>query len=490
MRNTLKIILLITFLGLGTGCESHDGHQHEKNGQIHSEKSPDAHSEHDDHEGHTEDQVGVFTLTAAQEKELGVKVEEVASGSRTGTGIRPGRVAEDPDRKAVISSQVSGTLLKVNAKVGDRVSAGETLATLISPEVTQLQTEYHEAEVEADLAQKELTNKQQLVEVKDEIQRPVETATLELSKANSDKEAALANLHRAVLKNERLEKLLAEGIASKQQVEESRAERRILEAELKAAESTVKIAQSHLKRESRVSKRGLKVKAETFPAEASLARALEKMRHARERLEQLGARPSEHTGVVDVASPIQGVVVERATSRGETVSPGESIAVVMDLSTVWVWVDLRRTDLEQVGEGDTVEVSLENQPQIRARGVVDYISPRIDKESQALKTRIILTSPPAQFRIGSFVAATVSSTRESSAPSLPESAVQMLEGQTSVYIFDGKSYHRRAVTLGAGSVDGAVTIVSGLQTGEKVVVQGAQQLKAIDLSDTIGGHSH
>ena len=93
---------------------------------------------------------------------------------------------------------------------------------MTSPEVTSLQTDYHEAEVEAELARKELANKNELFRVGDEIKRPLETARLELAEAKAQRDTAAANLQSAVLKNDRLETLLAEGIASKQQVEESR----------------------------------------------------------------------------------------------------------------------------------------------------------------------------------------------------------------------------------------------------------------------------
>ena len=479
MRIVLSIILIMLITLFAPGCDEGKSPQPQPTEEHHHEEG---------HDGHAEE--GRIRLTEAQFKELGIQVEPVRGETGAGTGVRPGRVEEDPDKKAVVSAQISGTLMKVHARVGDEVRAGQVLATVLSPEVTGLQTEYHEAEVEADLATKELANKKKLMEVNDEIRQPVETASLELAAARSKRDSAQARLDQVMLKNERLEKLLEEGIASRPQVEESLAERKVLESQLEEAESALKIAQNHFERENRVSSGGLRVKAETFPAQARLARALEKMRHSKERLEQLGARPTQHTGVVELQSPIGGVVVERKSSRGETVSPGDPIAVVVDISTVWVWVELRRDDLEQVGQGDTVEVSLEKQPQASVNGVIDYISPRIDPESQTLRTRIILTDPPPQFRVGSFVNARVSSSSGTTVPAIPPKAVQMVEGKTVVYVEDGEVFRRVAVTLGGEVTPDLVAVSQGLSVGDKVVVKGAEQLKAIDLAETIGGHSH
>lgn len=433
---------------------------------------------------------GVISLTPDQQKEFNLRIQVVDQGTTVGTGLRPGRVEEDPDRKAVVSSQVPGTLMTVYAKVGDPVQMGAPLAVVVSPQVTALQTEYHEAEVEADLAAKELANKRELLSVNDEIQRPVENAKLELSRAQANREAAQARLRSSVLKHERLEALLEDGIASRQQVEESEAERKVLEAQLEEATSAVQIAESHLARERRVTDQNLRTKAETFPAEARLARAREQMRHARERLEQLGAKPSGHSGAVELRSPIGGVLVERMKSRGETVSPGESIATVVELSTVWVWVDLQRFDLGQVQKGDSVEVSLENQPSVRSEGRIDYISPLLEANSQAVRTRIILKDPPELFKLGSFVNARVNSDLGVPQTLIPQRAVQMVEGETVVYEETESGFVRRPVLLGSEVGDDEVTVQEGIEIGDKIVVDGAQELKAVDLSSTIGEHHH
>ena len=46
-----------------------------------------------------------------------------------------------------------------------------------------MQAEYHEAEVESELSEKELANTTSLLEIADDVKRPLEEARLELSKA-------------------------------------------------------------------------------------------------------------------------------------------------------------------------------------------------------------------------------------------------------------------------------------------------------------------
>lgn len=449
----------------------------------------EAHSDHVDDDEHGEEREGFVVLAEAQIKELDLKTAPVVGASGQSTGLRPGRIEADPDGKVIISSQVSGTLQRFYVQVGGRVRAGDLVALVTSPDVTSLQAGYHEAEVEAELAGKELANKRQLIKVGDDIQRPIESARLELAQAKAKMAGAKAKLKSAVLKNERLETLLKEGIASKQQAEESRADRKALEAELEQAETSVKIAQLHLKREGRVASSELRQKAETFPAEARLARATEQMGHAKERLQQLGASPHGHDGTVILNSPIDGVVVERSSTRGELVSPGGVIALIVDPSKVWVWVELQRSDLEVIDRGDPIELSMVENPAVTEKGFLDYLAPEVDEKTQTVRARVVLRNPRKEFRLGSFVNARVSNGEGKKLPSVPSKSVQSVEGKTIVYVREGTGFRRTPVVLGSSTGEGLV-VAMGLKLGDEVVVDGAEQLKSLDLSENIGGHSH
>ena len=170
-------------------------------------------------------------------------------------------------------------------------------------------------------------------------------------------------------------------------------------------------------------------------------------------------------------------------------TPGEPVAVIVDSSRIWVWVDLQRSDLDVIDKGDPIELSLVEQPERTAGGYVDYISPQLDQETQTLKARVVLDNPPEGFHLGSFVNARVTNGSGATAPAVPEKSVQFVEGQTVVYVREGEGYRRTSVILGAPVGNGQV-IANGVKAGSQVVVNGVEQLKSLDLSDKIGGHSH
>ena len=470
----------------GEHAEEHPGHGDETPKKGEHEEAGDEHAEHgDEHGEHEEAEEGFVELTEAQKKEVGLEVAPPSTGQASGV-VRTGRVESDPDRRVLVSPQVGGTIKHLPIIIGSRVRQGDMLAVLDSPEVTVLKGEYHNAMVEVELATKELSNKEALFAIGDESRREVEEASLQLAEATANRDGAKARLESAKLKHERLVKLRAEGIASSQQVEEALADRKALEADLREATSAVSIASQHLERERRVAGSDLRRKAETFPAEAALARAKESSKHLQERLIQLGASLSEETGTVALTSPIDGQVVARPVNRGQAVSPGDPVAELVDPSQVWAIIDLTRADLGTVNVGDAVTITLVNDTKAKAVGEISNIDPQIDAESQTTRARVELREVGGKFRVGSFINATI--LKEEDLPSLPDAAIQEVEGETVVYRVDGDGFRRTPVEIVGKS--GQDVNVSGLPEGSKVVIKGAGDLKSLDLAGSIGGHHH
>lgn len=431
-------------------------------------------------------QEGVIVLTPEQREEIGIKIAAVKIATDVHLGTRTGRVEADPDRKVVVSPQVSGTVEAIAVIVGSKVQRGDLIAKLDSPDITQLMGEFHQAEVECDLARKELENKIAIIKLGDESRRELEEAKLEVARAKAAGEGVQARLDSAKLSYDRLAKLREEGIASSQQVEEANATLKALEADLRQAKSELDIAHQHLKREQSVSTSRLRQKAETFPAEASLERAKESLKHIRERLVQLGANPEEESGTASLYSPISGIVVERPISRGQVVTSETTIAVLVDPTEVWVWVDLQRSDLQLVKTGDLVKLQLVSDARVSASGTIISIDPQVEVDSQTVRARVRLNEAGDKFKVGSFINATLLTT--SPAPAVPQEAIVEVEGEKVVYVASGDRFIRTPVRLIASGPETAT--ISGLAKGTKIVVRGANDLKAVDLASEIGGHHH
>lgn len=74
-------------------------------------------------------------LSAGVVKAAGIRTALVGLDSLPATIDLTGELAADPDRSARLTARVSGRIVEVRAREGDRVKAGQVVATLESPEV-------------------------------------------------------------------------------------------------------------------------------------------------------------------------------------------------------------------------------------------------------------------------------------------------------------------------------------------------------------------
>jgi membrane fusion protein, heavy metal efflux system len=133
-------------------------------------------------------------LPAAVIQAAGIKVAAASSDTLPATVELTGELATDPDRSASLAARVSGRIVEVRVKEGERVKAGQLVATIESPELAR--------------ARAALTSTQ--------------------ARASS-----------AAMNARRLENLEAKSLASGQEVAGARAEAEALQAEVAAARQTM-----------------------------------------------------------------------------------------------------------------------------------------------------------------------------------------------------------------------------------------------------------
>lgn len=84
-----------------------------------------------------------------------LKMLDIVSLSQSGaaqTVAMPARVAFQDDKVAAVAIPVEGRVVSVNVQVGDKVQAGATLATLVSPEALRIRYEVEAARTAKELA--------------------------------------------------------------------------------------------------------------------------------------------------------------------------------------------------------------------------------------------------------------------------------------------------------------------------------------------------
>ena len=173
-----------------------------------------------------------------------------------------------------------------------------------------------------------------------------------------------------------------------------------------------------------------------------------------------------------VVAPFDGVVTRKWADVGDLASPGKPLVDIEDPSQLQVWADVPDNLTSEVRPDENLDVrvdGLDNQ----LAGTVAEISPAADPITHTFRVKVNLPVTPG-LKSGQFARVEVPA-GESRTMFVPDAAVvQRGELEILFVIADGHA-HLRLVKTGR-HLDGRMEILSGLNAGETVVMQGASQL--------------
>jgi RND family efflux transporter MFP subunit len=191
------------------------------------------------------------------------------------------------------------------------------------------------------------------------------------------------------------------------------------------------------------------------------------------------ASPSDISATVAIPAPIDGVVTERDANVGLNVDTTAKLFTVVDLSSVWLVGNLYERDFGRVRVGSPVTITTPAYPTMMLEGKVSYIDPQLNPDTRTAQLRVEVPNQGSQLRLGMYAEMQVG---EGSADRVmvPRAAVQIIGDRSVVYLSDstaGGRFIEREVRLGAATND-QVEIVSGVRSGDFVVVKGSFALRA------------
>lgn len=174
-----------------------------------------------------------------------------------------------------------------------------------------------------------------------------------------------------------------------------------------------------------------------------------------------------------VRSPIDGEVVANDIVIGQYFKEdAEPVAVVADLSQVWVAANVKEKDLASVSNLKQVEISLVAYPGMTFTGDIYHVSEMLDEETRSVQVLIVCDNPERKMKPAMY--ASVKLTDEASdAVLVPTSAILQKEDDAYVLLAVDENLYvkKNVVTSGA---DGDKSIIrSGLKAGDRIVTEGA-----------------
>ena len=208
--------------------------------------------------------------------------------------------------------------------------------------------------------------------------------------------------------------------------------------------------------------------------------ALRQLKTAQAQLDATKARlksAEEQLSYTELKSDAAGVITEKGAEVGEVVPAGKMILKVAQQSGRDGVFDVPAQAMRDgLAVGEQVEVWLADHPDIKATGQVREISPEADPVTRNYQVKVGLSDPPSGMFLGATLVGRVI-LKSDSLVEIPSSALTMIEDKPAVWVVDAKDQRvqRRKITIARYAPD-SVIVTEGLESGERVVTAGVQQL--------------
>jgi membrane fusion protein, multidrug efflux system len=181
--------------------------------------------------------------------------------------------------------------------------------------------------------------------------------------------------------------------------------------------------------------------------------------------------------VVELVTPIGGVVTAVNANVGDLVTPGAALATVAKIDRMKAIFNMNETDVTSLAIGQKVAISSDARPDLTLQGSIVQISHSADVRSRSFEVKAMFVNTVDRwFRPGMFAKVRLHIRSGDGVLSVPNTAIQT-DGTTSrVFVVkDGRAYRR---TVDVGLTDGERTVVlKGVSPTDSVATVGINNVR-------------
>jgi HlyD family secretion protein len=357
--------------------------------------------------------------------------------------------------KINVNSKVTGRVAWIGVEKGDKVKEGEVIVRLEDDEFRAQHKQAQGATQNARAYLQELQNGS----------RPEE-----IQQATHNLEEARATLLNDKLTLDRTRGLVAQGVLSKQALDDATARFDADQHRMNALEQGYQLAKIGPRPEEIDRAKGAFLQAEGNEA------------YAKSLLDATVIR-----------APVTGTILERTAEKGELVTaqfasgaaggPRGSVVALADLNDLQVELDIAQDDFAKLTAHQKASLTTDAYPDHKYDGVLAEISPEADRQKATVQVKVQILTPDDLLRPDMNATVQFLSTGEkkqgsSNTPSgvvVPTTAVRDHDGKKVVFIVHNGKALMREVRIQATRSKGY--LVEGLTGGEDVITSGPPALK-------------
>ncbi|QZY56124.1 efflux RND transporter periplasmic adaptor subunit [Crassaminicella profunda] len=251
---------------------------------------------------------------------------------------------------------------------------------------------------------------------------------MELAKATLEK--AKANFDSSKINYERVKALYDEGVASKSEYDKVNTLYLVAKADLSSAEASISIAKEAIDNTS-------------------------------------------------IFSPMNGFITKKDVSIGQVLSPGMQLMEIRDLSSIYMIIDIKQSNLSKIKLNQEVKITLDTYKDKAFKGYIKEIAPLANESSRTFKTKILIKNKDFLLKPGMFASCNIQTGIQKNILYIPVTSLLGKEGAYYTYVIDENVVKRVPVKIGE-IINDTVAIESGLEKDEVVAVTNLNQLKDKD----------
>lgn len=352
----------------------------------------------------------------------------------------------EPQRKATLSTRLSGRILELSLEEGDKVYAGQVLARV---DTSDLESRTAQARAGELVAQAGTVQAGASVRT---AQSGLDQAEAQVKALESQRGEVQARLELARTNDRRQSLLFEEGAVSKQEADRARADFLVARSQSEQLEANLKRAQAGVS--------AARARVEEASTGVSSSQAM--VAQARAGTAAVASDLSYGT----LLAPFPGVVTQKFLRQGEMATPGAPLLEIQDLYHLQLLVAVPEEQLDQVKVGQILSLEIAGR---KLRGKVRQRVPSADPASRSFIAKIAVENPRAELIPGMFgrLALPVG---QRTALYVPQKALTRRGQLEEVQVLgaDGVA-ELRLVKTGQPQGD-QVEILSGLRAGDRVAL--------------------
>ncbi len=200
---------------------------------------------------------------------------------------------------------------------------------------------------------------------------------------------------------------------------------------------------------------------------------------------------------ITIYSPVTGIVEKKNAVEGRYFKEGQSFFDLVDLSSLWVELDVYEHDTALIKLGQMVEIEFSAYPGEIWKGKINFINPVLNQKTRTLKIRTTLENTEGKLRPGMVGTASVGLELDRNPLVIPRTAIIDTGKRKVVWVDMGNhKYEAKKIQTGFES-EGYVEVKRGLTEGERVVIEGnflldaqAQLFGGYEEGKMSSGHQH